>query len=149
MDVGAGPCPTTNAPKEPMRQKDPNSLAVAWTDGTLADANYSCANVVRSDSSVVAGYCNRMCPDTRVTQMADSVSSGRRPEKSGQANKLWPMVHVLAVAALALRLLVASEHINHPDELFQYLEQAHRLVYGYGFIRRPQLASTRRVGGFA
>jgi GPI mannosyltransferase 3 len=27
-----------------------------------------------------------------------------------------------------------SEHINHPDEVFQCLEQAHRLVYGYGFV---------------
>jgi hypothetical protein len=27
-----------------------------------------------------------------------------------------------------------SEHISHPDEVFQYLEQAHRLVYGYGFV---------------
>jgi hypothetical protein len=68
--------------------------------------------------------------------MTDFLSSARRPEKSGQADKLWPLVHGLAAGALALRLLVAwvSEHINHPDELFQYLEQAHRLVYGYGFI---------------
>src|SRR5262245_20694167 len=49
---------------------------------------------------------------------------------------MWQGVHLLAIAALALRLVLAwsSEHIGHADELFQYLEQAHRLVYGYGFI---------------
>jgi hypothetical protein len=43
---------------------------------------------------------------------------------------------MVALAALVLRLVVAwwSEKIPYPDELFQYLEQAHRLVYGYGFV---------------
>jgi GPI mannosyltransferase 3 len=38
--------------------------------------------------------------------------------------------------ALVLRLVVVwrSEHVGHSDEVFQYLEQAHRLVYGYGFV---------------
>src|SRR5689334_338901 len=45
-------------------------------------------------------------------------------------------LHVIAAGALALRLVTVrwSEHIAHPDEVFQYLEQAHRLVYGYGFV---------------
>jgi phosphatidylinositol glycan class B len=45
-------------------------------------------------------------------------------------------LHAIAAAALALRLVVAwrSEHIAHPDEVIQYLEQAHRLVYGYGIV---------------
>lgn len=45
-------------------------------------------------------------------------------------------LHWVAVAALALRLLVAfgSEQIWHPDEVFQYLEQGHRLAFGYGTI---------------
>jgi hypothetical protein len=49
---------------------------------------------------------------------------------------MWKEIHVLAVAAIALRLVATwwSERISYPDELFQYLEQAHRLVYGYGFI---------------
>lgn len=47
-----------------------------------------------------------------------------------------PMLHVLAGAALVLRLVVAwwSERISHPDEIFEYLEQAHRIVYDYGFV---------------
>jgi hypothetical protein len=48
----------------------------------------------------------------------------------------WGKLHLLALAALLLRLAVAwwSVRITHPDELFQYLEQAHRLVYGYGVV---------------
>lgn len=47
----------------------------------------------------------------------------------------WKILHGLALAALLLRLSVAlfSERISYPDELFQYLEQAHRYVFGYGF----------------
>jgi GPI mannosyltransferase 3 len=48
----------------------------------------------------------------------------------------WKWLYATAAGALALRLAVAlwSVRIGHPDEVFQYLEQAHRLVYGYGFI---------------
>ena len=39
-------------------------------------------------------------------------------------------------SALALRLLVTFYYplIHHPDEQFQYLEQAHRLVEGFGLV---------------
>jgi phosphatidylinositol glycan class B len=56
---------------------------------------------------------------------------------SATAWKWSPLcLHAIAAGALALRLAFAwrSEHLVHPDEVFQYLEQAHRLVYGYGFI---------------
>ncbi len=45
-------------------------------------------------------------------------------------------LYAIAAGALALRLAFVwrSEHLGHPDEVFQYLEQAHRLVYGYGFV---------------
>jgi hypothetical protein len=38
--------------------------------------------------------------------------------------------------ALAFRLFLSlsSDNFNHPDEIFQVLEQAHRLVFDYGFI---------------
>jgi GPI mannosyltransferase 3 len=50
--------------------------------------------------------------------------------------RIWSKLHSLAAAALALRLAVAwwSVRTSHPDELFQYLEQAHRLVFGYGIV---------------
>ncbi len=42
----------------------------------------------------------------------------------------------LLLVGLLLRLFVAfvSEQFHHPDEIFNYLEQAHRLVFGYGHI---------------
>lgn len=48
----------------------------------------------------------------------------------------WRGLHYVALGALVLRLAVAwgSVRITYPDELFQYLEQAHRLVYGYGIV---------------
>lgn len=42
-----------------------------------------------------------------------------------------------AILLLALALRVAATwqpSIAHPDEIFQYLEQAHRALFGYGFI---------------
>lgn len=46
----------------------------------------------------------------------------------------WQMPAIL-VGALVLRLvLVPGAGIYHPDELFQYLEQAHRLVFGPGIV---------------
>ncbi len=48
----------------------------------------------------------------------------------------WNTIHVLALTGLLLRIFVAciSDQIHHPDEIFQYLEQAHRVVFGYGYI---------------
>ena len=57
--------------------------------------------------------------------------------RSAPARKWTPLcLHAIAAGALALRLAFVwrSEHLGHPDEVFQYLEQAHRLVYGYGFV---------------
>ena len=43
---------------------------------------------------------------------------------------------LILLVAFLLRLYVAVSfpNINHPDEVFQYIEQAHRLVFKYGFI---------------
>lgn len=48
----------------------------------------------------------------------------------------WRGIYILAFCGFILRLMVAliSDHIYFPDELFQLLEQAHRVVFGYGFI---------------
>lgn len=60
---------------------------------------------------------------------AGNVDERARPQ-------VWAGLHVVAIAALLLRLVVAwwSVRITYPDEVFQYLEQAHRLVYGYGIV---------------
>jgi phosphatidylinositol glycan class B len=50
--------------------------------------------------------------------------------------KPWPGLPWVLAIALVLRLGVAlvSEQIYHPDEVFQYLEQGHRLAFGYGVV---------------
>lgn len=55
--------------------------------------------------------------------------------RTTEGARIWTHLHLLALFALLLRLAVAliSERISYPDELFQYLEQAHRYTYGYGF----------------
>jgi hypothetical protein len=44
----------------------------------------------------------------------------------------WPILGAAFLARLAVAFL--TEIPQHPDETFQYLEQAHRLVYGYGVV---------------
>ncbi len=48
----------------------------------------------------------------------------------------WSQIHLVALTGLLIRLIVVflSDNIHHPDEIFQYLEQAHRLEFGYGII---------------
>jgi hypothetical protein len=48
----------------------------------------------------------------------------------------WRWLPAVTLGALVLRLWWAHHTLNiyHPDEVFQYLEQAHRWVFGYGFI---------------
>ncbi len=48
----------------------------------------------------------------------------------------WRWLPAVTLAALALRLWWALHTLNiyHPDEVYQYLEQAHRWVFGYGFV---------------
>nr|MBN2276126.1 hypothetical protein [candidate division Zixibacteria bacterium] len=58
---------------------------------------------------------------------------------AGQTENSNRSAHVfMAIIALALiaRVITAliSDNFNHPDENFQILEQAHRIVFGYGFI---------------
>ena len=54
---------------------------------------------------------------------------------------LW----LLCLGALALRLglYAAAPSIAHPDEVFQYLEPAHRLVHGTGLIAWEYAAGLR------
>lgn len=52
---------------------------------------------------------------------------------TGRRDRL-ALAAILALA-LALRLVaLAFPSIHHPDEIFQYLEPAHRLVFGYGVV---------------
>jgi GPI mannosyltransferase 3 len=60
---------------------------------------------------------------------------GCAPLPSTDQRVPWFALHMLVFAALLLRLYVgySSEFLSHSDEVFQYLEQAHRLSFGYGF----------------
>jgi GPI mannosyltransferase 3 len=48
----------------------------------------------------------------------------------------WPKLHWVAVVSGLIRIVVVfiSDRIHYADEIFQYLEQAHRLAFGYGMI---------------
>lgn len=48
----------------------------------------------------------------------------------------WKALPWVIAAGFVLRVLFAlrAENIHHPDEIFQYLEQAHRLVFGNGLM---------------
>lgn len=74
------------------------------------------------------------------------------------------IVYVLAFVGLIIRIFIAiySDYINQADEIFQYLEQSHRLVFDFGYIPwefryqvrswlipyliSPILASTKFIG---
>ncbi len=53
-----------------------------------------------------------------------------------QGEPLWKHFWAILAAGAALRLLAAitGDWLLRTDELFQYLEQAHRIVFGYGQI---------------
>ena len=78
----------------------------------------------------------------RKKHKADSARSARKekilapfPPEANNA-PVWRHFWTLLAAGFALRLLAAfsAEWIYRPDEILQYLEQAHRLVYGTGFL---------------
>lgn len=48
----------------------------------------------------------------------------------------WAKIHIIALVGFLIRLILVftSDYIIHPDEIFQYLEQAHRLEFDYGII---------------
>jgi GPI mannosyltransferase 3 len=56
--------------------------------------------------------------------------------KISEASKWWNELHLIVVIGLAIRLILALnfDTIYHPDEIFQYVEQAHRWEFGYGNI---------------
>lgn len=56
-----------------------------------------------------------------------------RPGNSGGAGTLLAFIVVGGFAARAA-VALASENLLWPDEIFQYLEQGHRAVFGYGYV---------------
>ncbi|MES2207508.1 MAG: hypothetical protein V4525_12045 [Pseudomonadota bacterium] len=52
------------------------------------------------------------------------------------SKNIFGSIHFIACIGFFLRiwLVFFSDYIYYPDELYSYLEQAHRLVFGYGYI---------------
>jgi phosphatidylinositol glycan class B len=48
----------------------------------------------------------------------------------------WRGIHAVALVALVVRIALAmsTDQVHHPDEIFQYLEQGHRIAFGYGSV---------------
>ena len=55
------------------------------------------------------------------------------PQATGRPWKFLPLVLALAFAARAV-VALSGDFVLHPDEIMQYLEPAHRLVFGSGVI---------------
>lgn len=69
----------------------------------------------------------------------DSEHTSGKASAETQPNADLPVskiVYALMFIGLLLRVCFAliTQNVDHPDEIFQYLEPAHRLVFGYGFI---------------
>jgi phosphatidylinositol glycan class B len=62
--------------------------------------------------------------------------TGIRADVWARLHRQAPLIVLLAVAAI-VRVVATEQTANsflYPDELFQYLEQAHRHVFGYGVV---------------
>ncbi len=53
-----------------------------------------------------------------------------------QRNNYFNTIHGIALLGLVLRFIYVflSDYVYYPDEVAQYLEQAHRLVFDYGYL---------------
>lgn len=62
--------------------------------------------------------------------------SGWNPPFRAPEQPSWSLLWPLLAAGFLLRLLLAhhTSWIQRPDEFTQYLEQAHRIVFGYGVV---------------
>ena len=71
--------------------------------------------------------------------------SASEMENGSAHRKVSVFVYWLMLFGLLLRIVFAlnAQNIDHPDEIFQYLEPAHRLVFGYGFITWEYRFGTR------
>ncbi|WP_082102083.1 hypothetical protein [Devosia psychrophila] len=73
--------------------------------------------------------------------MAGGESGTRAPVVSGSAQRRTTtlgtfLFWILFAVALAVRVGIAlgGQFIHHPDEIFQTIEQSHRVVFGYGLV---------------
>jgi phosphatidylinositol glycan class B len=77
-------------------------------------------------------YVGRVRPATEPTHAA----YGRATPAWLAQRRKWAALVAILVAAFAIRLIaaIALPNIAHPDEIFQVVEPAHRLVFGSGIV---------------
>ncbi len=63
------------------------------------------------------------------------VEMGRIIGERQIARRRWVAPAAILIVAIVLRIVCYRTYaVHHPDELFQYLEQAHRIAFGYGIV---------------
>jgi GPI mannosyltransferase 3 len=81
-----------------------------------------------------------MCRNQLIIKLSSSGTIDSRLQshqnKISEKRRWWNRLHLIAIIGLVIRLILALnfDTIYHPDEIFQYVEQAHRWEYGYGNI---------------
>ena len=72
----------------------------------------------------------------RQAQIAEGGAAVRRPSRSKERQLAAVALFAIAAVAIALRLIpiVVVPSVDWADEIFQVLEPAHRLVYGFGLV---------------
>ncbi|UCD94704.1 MAG: hypothetical protein JSU69_01240 [Candidatus Zixiibacteriota bacterium] len=55
-------------------------------------------------------------------------------ENGSASGKKILLAIILIAVVLRIVLALVSDNVNHPDEVFQVLEQSHRVVFGYGIV---------------
>ena len=72
----------------------------------------------------------------RQAQIAEGGAAVRRRSWPKERRLTALALFAIAAVAIALRLIpiVVVPSVNWPDEIFQVLEPAHRLAYGYGLV---------------
>ena len=84
-------------------------------------------------SGTFSAHENHLCAEVRKKR---STTILNRVHISQEAGRRALLLGIFLALAFAVRLTVAvcNPHTYHPDETFQALEPAHRLVFGYGAV---------------
>jgi hypothetical protein len=102
-----------------------------------------CCSVTAYTLTKRAGLTKSTARDANPLRMVD-VSNPPQLARSASVPNFWPAARLLALAGLIVLVIVAvslrlvptivEPSLNWADEIFQTLEPAHRLVYGYGLV---------------
>ena len=77
------------------------------------------------------GRARRTTAQSILQRIQAALDALLHPQETGRPWKCLPLVLALAFAARAV-VALSGDFVLHPDEIMQYLEPAHRLVFGSG-----------------